>query len=68
MERKIEMKIRYFIKEKTETATIHQNNIVNTKIPKKLQNTSHTDMNEKRNKIAHHKLALTQDVSTPRTV
>ncbi len=34
MEEKIEKKIRYFIKKKTETATIHQNNIVNTKTEK----------------------------------
>jgi hypothetical protein len=48
MERKIEMKIRYFIKEKTETSTIHQNNIVNTKNPEKTsKHESHRNEREK---------------------
>jgi hypothetical protein len=68
MEGKTKMKIGYFIKEnKMETSNfIHA--AYSNKIPKKLQNTSHTELNKEKNKIAHHKLALTHDVSTPRTV
>jgi hypothetical protein len=67
MERKIEMKIRYFIKKKIETSTHHHHGILKQKF-RKLRNTSHTGMNEKMNKIAHHKLTLTHDGSTPKTV
>jgi hypothetical protein len=61
------MKIRYFIKEQMETSTLHHHGIL-TQNSEKLQNTSHTGMNEKMNKIAHHKLTLTHDGSTPKTV
>ncbi len=62
------MKIGYFIKENKKETSNFINTAYSHKIPKKLQNTSHTELNKEKNKIAHHKLALTQDVSTPRTV
>jgi hypothetical protein len=65
MEGKTKMKIGYFIKEKKKNKT-ETSNFINT--AKKLQNTSHTELNKEKNKIAHHKLALTHDISTPRTV
>jgi hypothetical protein len=68
MKKKIEMKVRYFIKKKIEKVNTPSPRHTQTKPPKKLQNTSHTEMNEKMNKIAHHKLTLTHDGSIPKTV
>jgi hypothetical protein len=48
MERKIEMKIRYFIKGKTETSKLYQNGIVNAKNPEKTpKHESHRNEREK---------------------
>jgi hypothetical protein len=66
MERKIEMKIRYFIKEQMETSTLHHHGILTQNSGKTSRHKSRK--NKKKNKIAHHKLALTHDASTPRTV
>jgi hypothetical protein len=64
MERKIKMKISYFIKErKTETPTIRQHD----KLTRNLEKTSKHKSRETV-KRTHHKLALTQNVSTPRIV
>ncbi len=67
MERKIEMKIRYFIKKKIKTSTLRQHGILtqNSAETSKLK-PQRTEQEE--NKIAHNILALTHDVSTPRTV
>ncbi len=67
MERKIKIKISYFIKErKTKPPTIRQHDILTkTSEKKKLQNISHAKLYKKR---APHKLALTQNVSTPKIV
>jgi hypothetical protein len=65
------MKISYFIKErKTKTSTFHQHGKL-TKIPKKTskhKSRKTEQEKEQQKKKAHHKLALTQNVSTPRTV
>ncbi len=50
-----------------ETSTLHQHGIL-TQNSGKTSNTSQTENEQEKNKIAHHKLALTHDVSTPRTV
>jgi hypothetical protein len=63
---KLKWKSRTLLKRKTETSKLHQKGIANTKIQEKLQDTGHA--RARKNKIAHHKLALTRDVSTPRNV
>jgi hypothetical protein len=50
-----------------ETSKLHQHGII-TQNTEKLQRTSHTKLDKKKNKIAHHKLTLTHDGSTPKTV
>jgi hypothetical protein len=68
MERKTKIKIGYFIKEnKMEMSTLHQHGILTQNSGKTSKHKSHRNEQQK-NKIAHHKLALTHDVSTPRTV
>jgi hypothetical protein len=65
MERKIKMKISYFIKErKTEKPTIRQHNKLTRNFGKTPKHKSRETVQEK----AHHKLALTQNVSTPKIV
>jgi hypothetical protein len=68
MERKIKMKISYFIKgRKLETSTLHQHGILTKKFRKTLKHKSRKNVQRKEQK-AHHKLALIQNASTPRTV
>ncbi len=69
MERKkTKIKIGYFIKEnKMETSTLHQHGILTQNSAETSKHKPHRTEQEK-NKIAHHKLALTHDVSTPKTV
>jgi hypothetical protein len=65
---KLKWKSGTLLKKKRKRQNSIKNGIVNTKIPEKLQDTSHARTREKYKKIAHHKLALTRDVSTPRNV
>ena len=67
MEKKIEMKIRYFIKKKIETSTHHHHGILKQNSAETSKHKPHRTEQEK-NKIALHKLVLAHDVSTPRTV
>jgi hypothetical protein len=66
MERETEMEIKYFIKGKNgKVKSLPKNGIVNTKNQKK----SKTQVTQnKKNKIADHKLALKSNISTPRNV
>ncbi len=62
------MKIGYFIKEnKMKTSTLYQHGIPKQDSAKTSKLKPQRTEQEK-NKIAHNKLALTHDVSTPRTV
>ncbi len=72
MERKTKMEIGYFIKETKRKRQHFINTAYSHKIPEKLQNTSHTELNKEKNRVAHHKLALThefrlQELSNNRT-
>jgi hypothetical protein len=63
MERKIKIKISYFIRErKTETPTIRQHD----KLTRNLEKTSKHKSRETVQERTHQKLALTQNVSPPR--
>jgi hypothetical protein len=46
MEKKIEMKIRYFIKKKIETSTHHHHGILKQKFPKTSKHESHRNERE----------------------
>jgi hypothetical protein len=68
MDRKTKMKTGYFIKEnKMKTSTLDQHGIPEQNTAETSKHKPHGTEKEM-NKIAHHKLALTHDVSTPRTI
>ena len=50
-----------------ETSTLHQHGIL-TQDPAEISKHRPHRTEQEKNKIAHHKLAMTDDVSTPKTV
>jgi hypothetical protein len=68
MDRKTKMKISYFNKQnKMETSTLRQHGIL-TQNSAKASKLKPQRTEKEENKIAHNILALTHDVSTPKTV
>jgi hypothetical protein len=66
MEKETETEIKYFIKEKKRKREIYtKNGIVNTK---NSERNFKTQITQKQEKIAHHKLALKSNNSNPRNV